>query len=189
MRMLLIGTALALVAMPATAASYIAKLDGAQQVPVANTPATGTAMLTLVDNQLNVRVTYAGLLSPITIGHIHCCAPAGGNSGVAIDFEPEELPSDLSGSFMRSYDLLSMASYTSGFLNANGGTAAGAKAALLAAFNNDRAYVNIHTAMFPAGEIRGQIGAIPEPASWAMMIGGFGLVGAALRRRSVSVLV
>ena len=30
-------------------------------------------------------------------------------------------------------------------------------------------------------------GAIPEPASWAMMIGGFGFIGAAMRRRSVSV--
>jgi PEP-CTERM motif len=26
--------------------------------------------------------------------------------------------------------------------------------------------------------------AVPEPASWAMMIGGFGLIGAAARRRS-----
>lgn len=29
--------------------------------------------------------------------------------------------------------------------------------------------------------------AVPEPASWAMMIGGFGLVGAAVRRRKVAV--
>lgn len=27
------------------------------------------------------------------------------------------------------------------------------------------------------------IGAVPEPASWAMMLGGFGIMGAALRRR------
>jgi len=27
-------------------------------------------------------------------------------------------------------------------------------------------------------------GAVPEPATWAMMVGGFGLMGAALRRRS-----
>lgn len=27
-------------------------------------------------------------------------------------------------------------------------------------------------------------GAVPEPATWAMMIGGFGMIGAALRRRS-----
>ncbi|MEW5687848.1 MAG: PEPxxWA-CTERM sorting domain-containing protein [Pseudomonadota bacterium] len=29
-------------------------------------------------------------------------------------------------------------------------------------------------------------GAVPEPASWALMIGGFGLAGAALRRRSAA---
>ena len=29
--------------------------------------------------------------------------------------------------------------------------------------------------------------AVPEPASWAMMIGGFGLVGAGLRRRATKV--
>lgn len=30
-------------------------------------------------------------------------------------------------------------------------------------------------------------GAVPEPASWAMMIAGFGLTGAAMRRRRVAV--
>jgi hypothetical protein len=30
-------------------------------------------------------------------------------------------------------------------------------------------------------------GAVPEPASWAMMIGGFALVGASLRKRRVAV--
>lgn len=29
-------------------------------------------------------------------------------------------------------------------------------------------------------------GTVPEPASWAMMIAGFGLVGAAMRRRSIA---
>ena len=29
--------------------------------------------------------------------------------------------------------------------------------------------------------------AVPEPASWAMMIAGFGLTGAALRRRRIAV--
>jgi hypothetical protein len=28
---------------------------------------------------------------------------------------------------------------------------------------------------------------VPEPASWAMMIGGFGLIGAAMRRRTTTV--
>jgi hypothetical protein len=30
-------------------------------------------------------------------------------------------------------------------------------------------------------------GGVPEPASWALMIGGFGLAGAALRRRKALV--
>ena len=33
------------------------------------------------------------------------------------------------------------------------------------------------------GLVRQHVAAIPEPASWAMMIGGFGLVGTSLRRR------
>jgi len=28
---------------------------------------------------------------------------------------------------------------------------------------------------------------VPEPAAWTLMIGGFGLVGSAMRRRSVAV--
>jgi hypothetical protein len=32
------------------------------------------------------------------------------------------------------------------------------------------------------------IGTVPEPASWAMMVGGFGLVGGALRRRPAKAL-
>jgi len=32
-----------------------------------------------------------------------------------------------------------------------------------------------------------RISAAPEPASWAMMLGGFGLVGGAMRRRKASV--
>lgn len=41
--------------------------------------------------------------------------------------------------------------------------------------------------------IRGQVvlrenaGAVPEPASWAMMIGGFGLIGATARRRNTAL--
>lgn len=35
----------------------------------------------------------------------------------------------------------------------------------------------------------GTTGAVPEPASWALMLGGFGLVGSALRRRSTTPVV
>nr|WP_310522226.1 PEPxxWA-CTERM sorting domain-containing protein [Polymorphobacter sp.] len=37
---------------------------------------------------------------------------------------------------------------------------------------------------FPGGSVTLSNGAVPEPASWAMMIGGLGLVGGAMRRRT-----
>ena len=44
----------------------------------------------------------------------------------------------------------------------------------------------------PIPDYRGSVGnasltAVPEPASWAMMVGGFGLAGAAMRRRRAAV--
>jgi hypothetical protein len=39
----------------------------------------------------------------------------------------------------------------------------------------------------PGGSVTLTGGAVPEPATWAMMIGGFGLVGGAMRRRSAAV--
>lgn len=35
----------------------------------------------------------------------------------------------------------------------------------------------------------GNLGAVPEPAAWAMMIAGFGMIGAAMRRRRTAVRV
>ena len=37
-------------------------------------------------------------------------------------------------------------------------------------------------------DIKGSTGAVPEPAAWAMMLAGFGLVGAAMRRRSTTTV-
>ena len=40
-----------------------------------------------------------------------------------------------------------------------------------------------------AGTLAFAVSAIPEPATWAMMIGGFGIVGGAMRRRKAQVRV
>jgi hypothetical protein len=45
------------------------------------------------------------------------------------------------------------------------------------------AYINFHTTQFAGGEIRGAIQAIPEPETYALMLGGLGLMAAAARRR------
>ncbi|HEU4967319.1 PEPxxWA-CTERM sorting domain-containing protein [Sphingomonas sp.] len=41
-----------------------------------------------------------------------------------------------------------------------------------------------NTAVFSLGQVTVPAAAIPEPATWAMMLGGFGLLGATARRRS-----
>jgi hypothetical protein len=54
-----------------------------------------------------------------------------------------------------------------------------------------RAYINFHTTQNPGGEIRGnfsQVFFVPEASTWAMMLLGFGMVGASLRRRKVAVI-
>jgi hypothetical protein len=37
------------------------------------------------------------------------------------------------------------------------------------------------------GLVRQNVAAVPEPASWAMMIGGFGMIGAVMRRRRTRI--
>ncbi|MGL6043589.1 MAG: PEPxxWA-CTERM sorting domain-containing protein, partial [Sandaracinobacteroides sp.] len=78
----------------------------------------------------------------------------------------------------------SEATYTTGFLA--GGTADMARDKLMAGFDSGNSYVNLHTTANPRGEIRGQISAIPEASTWVMLISGFGLVGAAMRRRTAT---
>ncbi len=73
-------------------------------------------------------------------------------------------------------------SYNPAFVTANGGTIASAESALFAGILNGRAYLNIHTSMNPSGEIRGQI--VPEPATLALILGGFAAAGLARRRRA-----
>ena len=63
------------------------------------------------------------------------------------------------------------ATYNAPFVTANGGTAAGAEAALLAGIAAGKAYFNVHTQSVPGGEIRGFLQPFdPTPtskSSWA----------------------
>jgi hypothetical protein len=157
-------------------------LTGAQEVPSFSTPGVGRGFIDIDGSTMTISVTWRNMLQPVTVSHIHCCAAFGANSGVAVDFG-SALTGFTAGTRTLTFDLDLSSTYTNGFRAANGGTAAGAKAALLAAFENETAYFNLHSAARPAGEIRGQIAAIPEAGTWAMLITGFGLVGATARRR------
>jgi hypothetical protein len=125
-------------------------------------------------NLLNVNVSFSGLTGTTTDSHIHCCfTPANRNAGVAVGFTPHGFPIGVtSGTFNAAIDLNNPANYTSAFLTANGGTAASARAALLAAMSNSTAYFNIHSSAHGPGEIRGDISLIPEPAALLLIILG-----------------
>ena len=75
-------------------------------------------------------------------------------------------------------------SYNAPFVTANGGIN-GAFLALMTGLNGDNAYVNIHTGLFPMGEIRGFLHAapVPEPETYAMLLAGLAIIGAVARRR------
>jgi hypothetical protein len=87
------------------------------------------------------------------------------------------------GQHNRLIDLTLASSFRASFITASGGTVDLARDRLFTALGNEQVYFNLHTSGFPGGEIRGNLSAVPEPASWALLLSGFGLVGTALRRR------
>ena len=138
-------------------------------------------------NTVQIDAWFSGLTAPTTASHVHCCTavPGAGTAGVATQVPNFTLfPLGVtSGTFSQLFDLSAASTYNPAFVTANGGTPASAEAVLLAGVVAGRAYLNIHTSAFPGGEIRGFLTAVPEPGAWALMIFGFGAVGATLRRR------
>ena len=183
--------ALALGTVPAANAAtliYQATLSGPAEFPPNASPGTGSSRLTIdtAAHSMRVEAAFAGLLGTTTAAHIHAptAVPGTGTAGVAT-----QVPSFIgfplgvtSGSMDNTLDTLLADTYNPAFVTNNGGTTAGAESALLAALSERRAYFNIHSTSFPGGEIRGFYSLIPEPATWAMMIAGFGLVGVAMRK-------
>ena len=128
-------------------------------------------------------MNFVGLVGPAVAAQIHCCISPGSNAPVALPFT--DFPNTTSGIYMNDFDLTMSSVYTSGFLTASGGTAGAAETALLAGIEGGMAYVNIHDAIFPGGEIRGNFTSpVPEPSSLtivALLLSGI-LCGIALRR-------
>lgn len=128
--------AIAASAIPAKAEmlSYKAELKGSSEVPPNHSKATGTVSVTYdsVEKKLSWTGSYSGLTGPVTVAHFHGPAAAGKNAGIALGISNGTLPASFEGS----------------------ATLTDAQAADLAA---GRWYLNVHTAAYPAGEIRGQV--------------------------------
>lgn len=184
LRLLTLLAGALLLGAPAGATTYQGFLDGLQERPNPNaSPATGFVTLTLTGTILTVDLNWTGLVGgPATAGHIHCCTTPANAIGVAVGF-PNLAPAT-SGVFLQDFNLLDPTVYNAAFLTANGGTAAGASAALIAGLDAGLAYVNVHNDTFRGGEIRANLAAVPEPASVGLCAAGLaGLIAVARRRR------
>jgi hypothetical protein len=121
------------VAGAASAQDFKADIDATQEVPSNNSPGSGTGCFTLdpITLELSFDISFSGLTGVETAAHIHGPALPGQNAGVVFP-----LP-------LGSPKL---------------GTVGPLTAAQVTDLTDGLMYVNIHSTLFPGGEIRGQIG-------------------------------
>lgn len=86
------------------------------------------------------------------------------------------------GSYDHTFDMSLASSYNSTFVTNNGGTVSSAFNALVFGLDAGMAYLNIHTSLFPGGEIRGLLSPVPEPESYALLLAGLGVLALFTRR-------
>lgn len=164
-----VAVILGLLALPtwSQAATYslFASLDGSQEVPANTSLGTGIGNMTYDDltMQLSWDISFSGLSAGTTASHFHGPAAPGVNAGVQVTIPLGTSLGQTSG------NLVGMATLT-----------AAQETQLL----SDLWYINIHSTLFPAGEIRGQVQVVPLPAAiWLLGSGVLGLA-AVIRRRA-----
>jgi len=158
------ATMLWVTAVHANTFQFEALLDGLQETPPNASPGLGDALLTLDDVTGNVTLTgsYSGLLSSVTAAHIHGLAPPGTPAGIILP---------LTTTFGTTGTLSGAGIFTP---------------AQITGLESGLMYVNVHSNLFSGGEIRGQLGLIPEPATMVLLgLGGFGVLAFAWRRRKL----
>ena len=152
--------------------------------------ATGTGFarveFDIVAHTMALNVTFSGLSGNTTVAHIHgpTALPGTGTAAV-MTTTPTFIgfPTGVkSGTFSSTLNTSLATTYRSGFITSSGGIPQ-AEAALYSSLLAGKAYLNIHTATFPGGEIRGFLQPIPEPSSLASL--AIGAVGLLLGRRFV----
>ena len=124
-------------AIPAGLKVFTATLNGANEKPTAvTTTAKGTAIVTVLGNQLTWKVDITSAIDSITAGHIHH-APIDSAGGVRVNFAPA--PTGVGFTGTATQGSIAVADSIIAFMDAG------------------NAYVNIHTKKNGAGEIRGQL--------------------------------
>jgi hypothetical protein len=128
---------------------FTATLSAANERPnPATSSATGTARVVVTGSSATYTVTVNGLTGAPRLSHIHAPADASTNASVMVNFDPSAVTTG-SGTFSGSFSAADIVG--------QGGNPPIAFDSLVTLLRNGRAYVNVHTAQFGAGEIRGQL--------------------------------
>jgi hypothetical protein len=151
---------------------FSASLSGLQEVPPNGSPGTGTLNGTLTGGPGAWTFSYSGSFSNLVStvnaqpsgGHLHL-APPGVNGPVVhglVNLDTGVMAGSFSGTWT---------------------TATGLSDTMVGDLMAGNIYINIHTASFPGGEIRGQL--VPEPSTIGLFAaGGAALLLAWRRKRS-----
>jgi CHRD domain len=134
-------------------------LEGAPAGPVSS-GASGSFDATIEDNQLDYTLSYSGLEADVTQAHIHFGQRSvnGGISAWLCGTEALPGPTGTPRCPGARSGTISDTILAADVIGPTGqGIAAGEFAELVAAIRAGRAYANVHSSMFPGGEVRGQI--------------------------------
>jgi len=149
---------------------YVANLDAAQEAFHNDDPpgapdrsGSGIANFTLTDTgTFSYTISYSGLSGNSSLAHIHGPAAPGVDAGVLFPLQGGTFGAP-QGSFNGSVNL---------------------NQSQIDQLNSGLWYVNIHSTTFGVGEIRGQIAAVPEPGTIALVAAAGGLMLALRRKRA-----
>ena len=147
---------------------YVASLNGSLGSPPNSSPGTGNATFYFdtITHLLTISVSFSGLVGTTTVAHIHADTSVSGTGIAGVALELTGFSAGLTtGTYSTTINLLSLLSYSSSYLSAHGGTATSAETDLLAAMTDGRAYLNIHSNLYPGGEISGSIYLDSTPSS------------------------
>jgi len=161
----------------APAQNFTVSLDPTQEAsPTAGRTGSGIGTLTLSGTVLSFDITFTGLSSTFGADHIHGPAAATPSTTASVIYPLQSFTTTSdgghAGTIVGSVSLVPLqnGAYT--------------VAQQLFDLNNGLWYVNVHTATFGGGEIRGQILPVPEPSTLALAgLGLGGLLFWKLRRR------